>query len=155
MSGTIHRPKITPKKSILNEERIKISKVIYTGVFINAKELERQLEEHGVERQKLWRDIHDTHVTFQFRPTDVDESLFGRPVDIRVVGYGVNPQNEGLLVEICCADKKVQRLCEQVEVPHITLSVSEKGKPVNTRYVDFAPIENPFTVQGVYDAFQE
>lgn len=131
-----------------------MSKVIYTGAFIDAKELERQLEKHGVNRQKLWREIRDTHATFQFRPKEVDESLFGCPVDIRVIGYGVNAQNEGLLVEISCGNEKVQALCDQVEVPHITLSVSEDGKPVNTRYVDFAPVQNPFIVQGIYDAFR-
>lgn len=28
------------------------------------------------------------------------------------------------------------------------------GKPVNTRYVGFAPIKTPFTIRGVYDAFR-
>lgn len=131
-----------------------MSKVIYTGAFVDSKDLERKLEEYGVERTKLWRQIQDTHVTFQFRPKEVDETLFGLPVDIRVIGYGVNPQNEGLLVEVTCANETVQKLCDQVEVPHITLSVSEDGKPVNTRYVDFVPIKTPFTVRGVYDAFR-
>ena len=129
-----------------------MSKVIYTGAFVDSKELEHKLEEYGVERTKLWRQIKDTHVTFQFRPADVDESLFGLPVDIRVIGYGVNTQNEGLLVEVTCANETVQKLCDKVEVPHITLSVSEDGKPVNTRYVGFAPIKTPFTIRGVYDA---
>lgn len=131
-----------------------MSKVIYTGAFVDSKDLERKLEEYGVERTKLWRQIQDTHVTFQFRPKEVDETLFGLPVDIRVIGYGVNPQNEGLLVEVTCANETVQKLCDQVEVPHITLSVSEDGKPVNTRYVDFVPIKTPFTVRSVYDAFR-
>lgn len=131
-----------------------MSKVIYTGAFVDSKELEHKLEEYGVERTKLWRQIKDAHVTFQFRPADVDESLFGLPVDIRVIGYGVNTQNEGLLVEVTCANETVQKLCDKVEVPHITLSVSEDGKPVNTRYVGFAPIKTPFTIRGVYDAFR-
>lgn len=131
------------------------SNVIYTAAFVNAKELDQLLREHGVQRMKLDREIRDTHVTFQFRPQTVDESLFGSPVDIRVVGYGVNSQNEGLLVEIFCHNEKVQEIfCEHVELPHITLSVSEDGKPVNTRYVDFVQIEDPFTIQGVYDAFR-
>ncbi len=131
-----------------------MSKVIYTGAFVDSKDLERKLEEYGVERTKLWRQIQDTHVTFQFRPKEVDETLFGLPVDIRVIGYGVNPQNEGLLVEVTCANETVQKLCDKVEVPHITLSVSEDGKPVNTRYVGFAPIKTPFIIRGVYDAFR-
>lgn len=131
-----------------------MSKVIYTGAFVDSKDLERKLEEYGVERTKLWRQIQDTHVTFQFRPKEVDETLFGLPVDIRVIGYGVNPQNEGLLVEATCANETVQKLCDKVEVPHITLSVSEDGKPVNTRYVGFAPIKTPFIIRGVYDAFR-
>lgn len=130
-----------------------MQKVVYTGVFVDSKDLTHKLSMHGVKRTKLWREIPNTHVTFQYRPETVDESLFGSPVDIRVVGYGVNSQNEGLLVEVICANKEVQKLCEQVAVPHITLSVSEDGKPVNTRYVDFVRIENPFVIQGVYNAF--
>lgn len=130
-----------------------MQKVVYTGVFVDSKDLTHKLSMHGVKRTKLWREILNTHVTFQYRPETVDESLFGSPVDIRVVGYGVNSQNEGLLVEVICANKEVQKLCEQVAVPHITLSVSEDGKPVNTRYVDFVRIENPFVIQGVYNAF--
>lgn len=131
-----------------------MQKVVYTGAFVDSKDLALKLSEHGVIRSKLWREIQNTHVTFQFRPEEVDESLYGCPVDIRVVGYGVNPQNEGLLVEVSCANEAVQKLSEQVKVPHITLSVSEDGKPVNTRYVDFAPIEHPFVIRGVYDAFR-
>lgn len=130
-----------------------MQKVVYTGVFVDSKDLTHKLSMHGVKRTKLWREIPNTHVTFQYRPETVDESLFGSPVDIRVVGYGANSQNEGLLVEVICANKEVQKLCEQVAVPHITLSVSEDGKPVNTRYVDFVRIENPFVIQGVYNAF--
>lgn len=132
-----------------------MQKVVYTGVFVDSKDLTHKLSMHGVKRTKLWREIPNTHVTFQYRPETVDESLFGSPVDIRVVGYGANSQNEGLLVEIFCHNEKVQEIfCEHVEVPHITLSVSEDGKPVNTRYVDFFQIEDPFTIQGVYDAFR-
>lgn len=131
-----------------------MNNVIYTGVFVNNKDLERLLEEHGVQRIKLWREIPNTHVTIQYRPEQVDESLFGNPVDVRVVGYGVNAQNEGLLVEIACANEEVQKLCKQIEVPHITLSVSKAGKPVNTRYVRFQPIQNPFTLSGVYEAYR-
>ena len=131
-----------------------MSKVIYTGAFVDSKELERMLEKCGVERTRLWRQIENTHVTFQFRPKEADETLFGLPVDIRVIGYGVNSQNEGLLVEVTCADKTVQKLYDQVEVPHITLSVSEDGKSVNTRYIDFVSIKTPFTIRGVYDAFR-
>lgn len=132
-----------------------MQKVVYTGVFVDSKDLTHKLSMHGVKRTKLWREIPNTHVTFQYRPETVDESLFGCPVYIRVVGYGVNSQNEGLLVEVICANKEVQKLCEQVAVPHITLSVSEDGKPVNTRYVDFVRIENPFVIQGVYNAFRK
>lgn len=130
-----------------------MSKVIYTGAFVDSEEIERKLEECGIERTKLSRQIKDTHVTFQFRPKEVDETMFGFPVDIRVIGYGVNPQNEGLLVEITSANETVQKLCDQVKVPHITLSVSEDGKPVNTCYINFNPIKKPFSIMGIYGAF--
>lgn len=39
-----------------------MGKVIYTGAFVDSKELERKLEEYGVERTKLWRQIKDTQL---------------------------------------------------------------------------------------------
>lgn len=150
-SGQTQPLKTTHRRLLMNNGE-KMIEVIYTCAFVDTKALEQQLMEHGVERKKLQREIRDMHVTLEFRPEEVDESLFGTPVDIRVVGYGVNRENEGLLVEVSCAEKKVQELCEKVKVPHITLSVNKDGKPVNTRYVEFAPISSPFSIQGVYGA---
>lgn len=130
-----------------------MKKVIYTGVFVNAEELAKQLQESGLNRVAHEKEIEDTHVTFEFRPKVVDESLFGTPVDILVTGYGSDDENEGLSVRIMCQNQQVQEIGSSVEIPHITLSISRDGRAVNTRRLVFHPIETPFVIKGVYKAF--
>lgn len=75
----------------------------------------------------------------------------GRWDDESLLGIAAERPDEEMEADDC-AEKKVQELCEKVKVPHITLSVSKDGKTVNTRYVEFAPISSPFSIQGVYGA---
>lgn len=126
----------------------------YVGAFVDNEELAEKLEKNGVKRNILSRPIRGTHVTFQYRPKELDESLLGEVVNVRVVGYGCDGENEGVAVELSCENEKIRELSEKIEVPHITLSVSENGRPVNTRYLRFTPIERPFVVEGIYLAIR-
>ena len=47
---------------------------------------------------------------------------------------------------------KLSALMNQIEVPHITLSVSETGEPVNTRFLEFRPIE-PICLTAVFGGY--
>ena len=76
------------------------------------------------------------HVTLSYRPSeDIWAELkpyIGKEVEVKVVGYGNDGQNEGLLVEFdgipyYGAEKK-----------HITLSIAEGAKAVNTGFLDFS-----------------
>lgn len=104
-------------------------KVIYCGYFLDADELYAKFP------PKLARKIDCPHVTTKFRPggTDLHEGWLGQTCTLTAVGYGRNNKNEGLLVA------PLEKF--QLEKPHITLSVSEDGKPVDTVALDFAEIE--------------
>lgn len=117
--------------------------MIYTGVFF---------EENF--NNKLDKKIQFPHVTNQFKPTKVDYSLFGQEVVFKVIGYGINEENEGYLVELVNATQEIKNAFANIEKLHITISVSQTGKPVNTKNLDFKPIQ-PFYLKGRYGGYEK
>lgn len=136
----------TKKKGIRRMEPV----YIYTGCFIPNNTLLSSLS--GLNRVPLARQIQNPHVTFSYKPQSVDTALFGEPINIRVVAYGNDGNNEGLRVEVFSDNPAIMNMIQQISVPHITLSVRESGKPVNTASLAFRPIE-PFTLQGRYGTY--
>lgn len=125
---------------------------IYIGCFLDPRELLSATREYA--HRHLARIISAPHVTFQYQPEEVDEALFGQPVEITVLGYGNDGENEGLLVQLTSPSPAVQAMAEAIPVPHITISVSETGKPVNTGGLSFREIP-PFRLTGVFGGYQE
>lgn len=117
----------------------------YTGVFFD-----KALTDNG----KLDKQIAFPHVTHKYKPAEIDRSLFGQVVIFKVIGYGINAENEGLLVEVAEASEKMKKALAEIEVPHITLSISANGKAVNTRYLDFEPCI-PWYIGGHYGGFKK
>jgi len=105
--------------------------VIYEGFFISG--LEGSLD-------KL---VKNQHITTDFRPENPHPELYGEKAFFIVTGYGNDGENEGLSVELYGETKEhlkeqLRELYEKIPVPHITLSVSEEGKPVNTSRLVFS-----------------
>lgn len=131
-------------------KRGKIMKqIIYTGAFIDVHKLQIAVNSIGY---RLERPIANPHVTFQFRPKTVPAPLFGENVCVKVVGYGNDGKNEGVKVELCEASPMLLEMAEAIPVPHITVSVSAEGKPVDTSKLDFHSIE-PFFLDMTFGAF--
>lgn len=122
----------------------------YIGCFVDPGELARKVEPLG--KPRLSRVIAAPHVTFRYQPKTVDRSLFGQKVLVTIVGYGCDGENEGLKVQMRIDDPRLAELAEGIAVPHITLSVSQDGESVNTRYLDFSPVE-PFDLAAVFGGF--
>lgn len=105
--------------------------IIYEGFFV-IDSLESSLS----------KDIEYKHITTEFKPTITHEHLYGKETNFMIVGYGNNQVNEGYLVKMTsCEDEELQSLYEKIPVPHITLSVSETGKPVDTAKLTFKNTE--------------
>lgn len=66
------------------------------------------------DRKILARPICFTHVTFAHELEEVDESLFGIPVDIRVVVYGNDGVNEGVKVELFLESGRIMEMAEKL-----------------------------------------
>ena len=124
----------------------------YIGCFFAPEDVEAAMLTQP--RQRLSRTILHPHVTFVYRPDTVPEALFGLPVTVKAVGYGNDGENEGLLVEFSDLPEDLAPLAARIPVPHITLSVSETGKPVNSRYLSFRSID-PFFLTGVFGGMDE
>lgn len=100
---------------------------------------------------RLFREIENQHITLAFRP---DEEKFkellnyvGTKQAFEIKGYGNDGKNEGLLVEL-----KSPIPYYGAEQQHITLSVSQDGKPVDTAFLEFdkpIPLEYGLSVGDI------
>lgn len=135
-------------------------KNIYTGVFFDSAELDNLFMTY-FGREKLSNVIENPHVTFTFKPDMVDPELFGIPVKFKVVGYANDGKNQGLLVaapEISVSNRTsayahLMAEYNKIKNPHITISVSIDGRPVDTGRLKFEPIATPFEIVGKYGVF--
>ena len=120
--------------------------IIYEGFFINSKML-----------GSLSKDIENKHVTTEFRPKVTHEELYGSKVILHVSKYGNNGENEGLYVDNIETDNDTLRsLFDNVAVHHITLSVSDSGKPVNSSKINFDKSWNGIdTIEATFGGFAD
>ena len=144
------------KKDLLQNAKVAVARansdvVEYTGVFFEKGPFS-SLVSKNIEEKRLHRVVLHPHVTFQYMPQTIREELFGELVKFRVVGYGNDGLNEGLLVEWLSGSTLVKKLFYEVPIPHITISYAEHGNAVNTRYLDFKPI-TPFVISGIFGGF--
>ena len=87
-------------------------------------------------------------------PETVPEELLGQAVSVMVTGYGNDGHNEGLQITLTGYHPTINEMIAQIPVPHITLAVSDNGQAVNTRYIQFSPIE-PFPLAGYFGGHLE
>jgi hypothetical protein len=129
-------------------------KYIYTGVFFDAAELSEKFAKY-VGEETLSNIIKNPHVTFTFKPSSVDTSLLGKPVCFTVTGYACDRKNQGLSVEVSPIHAGLSSEYQTVKHPHITISVSEDGRPVDTGKLCFTPLPESFDITGKYGVFTD
>ena len=101
--------------------------IIYEGFFV-LDTLSSNLE----------KDIEFKHITTEFKPAKTHEYLYGTEATFVVTGYGNDSVNEGYKVQlVSCDSDELVELYRNILLPHITLSVSKEGKPVNTKNLTF------------------
>ena len=122
----------------------------YIGVFFDRDKLEKEIG--SIPRQPLDRTVSFPHVTFCYKPTAVNTKLFGKPVKVTVTGYGNDGENEGLRVALSSNDPELRSMIRCISLPHITLSLSETAKAVNTGALRFIPVE-PLRLVGRFGGY--
>ena len=122
----------------------------YVGCFIDLSDFRKAIR--GIRTDPLKNDIQFPHVTFAYRPEKVDQSLFGSVIQVKIIGYGNNGENEGLKVQLYSCDPVLQSMIERLQCPHITIAVSDYGEAVNTRKLQFKEI-TPVELTGKYGGY--
>ena len=122
----------------------------YIGCFVRPDELFRHMD--VISTGHLDRVIQTPHITFEYKPETVDESLFGNRIGVQIMGYGNDGENEGVRVALHSEDKRLRKMIQNIPTPHITVTVSNTGKSVNTRFLEFYPISS-FEIEGVFGGY--
>lgn len=134
--------------------------IIYSGIFVDPGEI------YDAFPPQLSHKIRDPHITTAYRPDAKGVHLddLGSSASIQIIGYGNNGQNEGLLVKIAAESPIIQKTIDERVAPdeagelkpvlsHITLSIADGAEAVNTKYLDFKPLETPINLSGKYALF--
>lgn len=123
---------------------------IYTGCFIPYHLFHDKIS--SIRRNPLQHDVKLPHITFAYKPNVVNEALFGELISVVVTGYGNDGLNEGVKVQLLSNNPTIQQAIDQIDVPHITIAVSDDGKPVNTRNLQFTEIP-PKKLYGFFGGY--
>ena len=101
--------------------------VIYEGFFLNCN-ITGALE----------KDVKYKHMTTEFRPKESHEDLYGEFVVLHASKYSIDIYNEGYYIDrIVTNNDELKKIFNEVSIPHVTLSTSVDGKPVDTAKLDF------------------
>lgn len=126
-------------------------RTVYAGLFIDPEDL------HSKRQATLEKPTKHPHITTAFRPGSDQLHLaqIGSSAKIYAAGYGNDGENEGLLVKIEADNPVIQKVCDALTAPHITLSISKKGQAKNTAHLKFTPLEEPIELKGNYGLFAQ
>ncbi len=122
----------------------------YEGLFFDKATINKLL---SYDFNKLEIINKDLHVTMRRFPKKENKELFGKKYQIKVIGYGTDNQNSGLLIEL---PHNLLPYYENLDKngsiikPHITTSMSLGASQKNTKNLDFKLLDNPFYVEAIY-----
>ena len=88
---------------------------------------------------KLLKEIEYQHITTEIKPAKTHEYLYGKEAKFIVTGYGINSSVEAYQVSLVSAedDRLLELYKSIVGTPHITVSISSTGKPVEAKILDY------------------
>ena len=102
----------------------------------------------------LSKKIEHQHITmippYMTAENTLPYSFYWNIFEVEVVGYANDGTNEGFEVKL--PDNLLKHYLNKA-VPHITVSVSNEGKPVNTGKLIFEELTSPFKIKVKAGAF--
>ena len=127
--------------------------ITYEGIFFKDQETVRLI--HSLERKQLPKLYSPLHITFKFRPKgdEIFDEIVGSEIELLIIGYGCDGKNSGFLVKLPDDLEPFFINCDEhnpkkKKLPHITASLSEGAKAVDTKDLVFEPLEEPIVVTG-------
>lgn len=136
-----------------------MEQITYQAIFLDDKSVTKVLKR---QKNQLPKNPNAIHCTFKYNPSnkEIEEftcKLLGKRMNLRVIGYYSDGNNSGFEVALTEEQESVytnshtvlKNGIQKVErtTPHITVSMSEDAKAVDTGLLPFEPIE-PFNVSG-------
>ena len=131
--------------------------VNYEGIFFEGESVDKI---RFLEGEPLARLIENLHCTFKYKPltNEIFDDLVGKEIEVTVVGYGNDGRNSGFEIEL---PPEIMEYyinydgndSDKLKVPHITVSLAKGAKAVDTAFLDFKKLANPFKVTGRFGYF--
>lgn len=125
-----------------------MGKYEYVGCFFDYDELFEKVK--NIRKNPLKNTKTKPHITFKYAPIDVFPELFGEELEVEIIGYGNDGDNEGVCVIATSKNNVLTQMIQDIQIPHITLAVSDNGLAVNTKNLVFHSII-PIKITGKYD----
>lgn len=129
----------------------------FTGLFFTGEEEQKLIR---LEPIRLIRCPRSFHCTFGYKPSHEDiirfNEIVGETGTVLVDGHGQDEDNTGYRIIIPQEFREYFRNYDKngiLKVPHITMSLSDKGRAVNTCYLDFNKLVEPFEISGKFGFF--
>ena len=136
-------------------------KVVYQAIFVNPEDVTKLIQ---LQKDKLPREVKNMHCTFKFQPSEEDikkfSKLLGNELELKVVGYCSDGKNSGYEIELSPEQESVYSNAHTVDtgkavpivektIPHITVSMSDGAKAVDTGMLPFSRKNfDPFFIHG-------
>jgi len=114
---------------------------VYWGIFFD--------DPHQILEGTLEKQIEFPHVTYGFKVPYPEEELQGVLCIVKLIGYGKDDNNEAWLVEL---PTWTLGYYHGATNPHIAISVSKTGKPVDSGKLEFQSID-PIKIVGRFGYF--
>lgn len=125
--------------------------VSYEGIFFDGGMAEIL---HSLEIQKLDKINDEMHCTFKYHPgkNEIFNEIVGDYFEVYVIGYGNDGKNSGFKIQLPSELKEYyinyDKNTSKLIIPHITSSLAEEAKAMNTKNLDFKPLEKPVKLMG-------
>lgn len=126
----------------------------YEGIFFEGESLKLI---QSLEKTHLPIVNDEIHLTFKYHPSEneIFNELIGKEIEVEIIGYACDGQNSGF--EIKLPDEIIpyyinydEKDPSKLKKPHITVSINEGAKAVNTQYLNFEKIPLPYKVKGKF-----
>ena len=126
--------------------------VDYEGLFIDSEELEKLFKNEGTflgNRNDL------PHITFLYKPDGkhLIEDVIGKSITCYLTAYGCDGDNSAFQVSLPDDYNDLYLNKDEngdVIEPHITVSLSDNGKAINSRYLTYVKLKEPIPVNGTF-----
>ena len=124
------------------------NQIIYAGIFFDVDAVEAAVNQNG--GISLEKEIALPHVTLAFRPSNEDmqklQGLLGKEIKVKLDEFAYNDKNAGFKVSVVTPDGVVENFLKG-KLPHITTSIGQNGRPVETPKLFDGSFDGVNTVQ--------